>query len=87
MGKRLVVRRTPGGRITVLIKKAKGQKHKCAICKRPLFGVVHDHPRRLRKYPKSQKRVSRIFGGYLCHRCLEKLIKESVRREFILSKT
>ena len=81
MGKRLVVRRTPGGRITVLIKKKKGKMSRCALCKEKLRGVARDHPRYLRKYPKSQKRVSRIFGGYLCHRCLERLIKEEVRKE------
>ena len=81
MGKRIVIRRTPGGRITILIKKAKGDYAKCAICKEPLRGVVRDHPRRLRKYPKTQKRVSRIYGGYLCHKCLENLLKKAVREE------
>lgn len=81
MGKRIIIRRTPGGRTSILIKKAKGNPPKCAICKRPLQGVVRDHPRRLRKYNKTQKRVSRIFGGYMCHDCLEKLLKENIRKE------
>jgi len=85
MAKRIIKRRTPGGRITILIKKAKGSYAKCAICKEPLQGVVRDHPRNLRKYPKSQKRVSRIFGGHLCHKCLERIIKENVRRETLMA--
>ncbi|HIP90427.1 MAG TPA: 50S ribosomal protein L34e [Candidatus Nanopusillus sp.] len=83
MGKRIIIRRTPGGRISMLIKKAKGNPPKCAVCKKPLRGVVRDHPRKLRKYNKTQKRVSRIFGGYLCHSCLEKLLKETIRKEIL----
>ena len=81
MGKRILVRRTPGGRISIIVKKAKGDYPKCAICKKPLRGIVRDHPRNLKKYPISQKRVSRIYGGNLCHRCLETLIKRAIREE------
>jgi len=83
MAKRIIKRKTPSGRITILIKKAKGDYMKCSICKKPLRGIVRDHPRNLRKYPKSQKRVSRIFGGYLCHKCLERVLKESIRKEVL----
>ncbi len=84
MGKRIIKRRTPSGRITVLIKKKKGSYTKCAICKRPLNGVVRAHPRDLARINKTQKRVSRIFGGYLCHKCLERLLKEKVRASLML---
>ncbi len=30
---------------------------------------------------KTQKRVSRPYGGYLCHECLRKLMKERARAE------
>lgn len=83
MGKRIVKRRTPGGRITILIKKKKGKPARCAICGKPLQGVVRDHPRNLKKYPKSQKTVSRPYGGYLCHECLEKQIKAKIRSTII----
>ncbi len=44
---------------------------KCAICKKPLHGI----PRNVKKLPKSKKRVSRIYGGYLCSKCSRELIK------------
>ncbi|MGC9009697.1 MAG: hypothetical protein ACP5I7_03680 [Sulfolobales archaeon] len=29
--------------------------------------------------PKTLKRPERMFGGVLCHRCLEEILKEKVR--------
>ena len=80
MGKRIVIRRSPKGRLIILIKRKKGDVPKCAICKRPLRGIKKYVPSELRRMNKSQKRVSRIYGGYLCHQCLEKVLKEKVRQ-------
>jgi large subunit ribosomal protein L34e len=51
---------------------------KCAICKK----VLHGLPRlnKFRKLSKSEKRVSRIFGGYLCSKCTREVLKESARK-------
>jgi len=84
MGKRIIQRKTPSGRITIIVKKKKGKVAKCAICKRPLNGIVRAHPRDLARINKSQKRVSRIYGGYLCHKCLERLLKRKVREALML---
>ncbi len=65
--------RTPGGRLVLHVyrKKAKG-KAKCALCKSELHGVSMEGA-------KSQKRVTRIFGGHLCHKCTERLITLATR--------
>jgi large subunit ribosomal protein L34e len=84
MGKRIIKRKTPSGRITIIVKKKKGNPPRCAICKRPLQGVVRAHPSDLARINKTQKRVSRIYGGYLCHKCLERLIKNKVRSAVML---
>jgi len=84
MGKRFIQRKTPSGRITIIVKKKKGKVSKCATCKRSLNGIVRVHPRDLARINKSQKRVSRIYGGYLCHRCLERLLKSKVREALML---
>ncbi len=48
----------------------------CAICKRPLNGVKTN---KVYKFSKTEKRPERPFGGYICHSCLEKLLKASIR--------
>ncbi len=42
---------------------------KCAWCGRPLGGVSDG-----RKLSASEKRVERLYGGYLCHACLREAI-------------
>ncbi len=51
---------------------------KCAICKRVLLGIPKAE--KLRFLPKSMKRVSRKYGGYLCSKCATKKIKEEARK-------
>jgi len=84
MGKRVVQRKTLSGRITIIVKKKKGKVTKCAMCKRPLNGIVREHPRDLARINRSQKRISRIYGGHLCHRCLDRLLKNKVRETLML---
>ncbi len=66
--------RTPGGRLVIHYGRRRKGPYKCAICKRPLFGV----PRDVRKYPKSSKRPERPYGGYLCADCLRKLMIKTI---------
>ncbi|MBU0586023.1 hypothetical protein KJ780_00770 [Candidatus Micrarchaeota archaeon] len=44
----------------------------CALCSTKLAGISISGS-------KTEKSVSRIFGGSLCHSCTEQIIKESVR--------
>lgn len=80
MGKRIIIRRSPNGRLIVLVRRKKGDAPKCAICKRPLRGIKKYIPYELKHVNKSQKRISRPYGGYICHRCLERIIKEKARQ-------
>ncbi len=74
-----VVKRTPGGRLVVHFKKKRAGYPKCAICKRELHGVARGRSSEVRKLPRSQRRVSRPYGGYLCSSCMRAEIKRLVR--------
>ncbi len=74
--KKIVV--VPGGRRKLHLYKHKHVKPRCASCGSLLQGVPRD-VREFRKLSKSQKRPERKFGGYLCHKCTERLIRDKVR--------
>lgn len=74
-----VKKRTPGGRIVVHLKKKKPKIARCAICKKPLHGIPRLRPKELKKLPKTKKRPERLYGGYLCSKCLKELLKEKAR--------
>jgi len=73
---RRIYRRLPSGKTAIHYERKKNKGAVCAICKKPLRGVKTDD---LFKYSKTEKRPERVFGGYLCHKCLELLIKQSLR--------
>ncbi|BFI73246.1 50S ribosomal protein L34 [Nanoarchaeota archaeon] len=81
MAKTYLYRKTPSGNITVIVKLKKGNRPRCAICGKELQGLPGLHYAKYRKLNLSQKRVSRKYGGYLCHKCLEKILKEKVREK------
>ena len=68
--------RTPGGRTVIHYERRKNGKAHCAVCGAELNGVKTNA---LYKFSKTEKRPERKFGGVLCPRCLERLIKASVR--------
>lgn len=63
--------RTPGGHTKIHYSRFKQGVSKCGVCGIPLNGIVSGS--------KSEKSVERPYGGYLCHNCLESLIKLIVR--------
>ncbi|BCU70663.1 50S ribosomal protein L34e [Stygiolobus caldivivus] len=73
---RRVYIRTPSGKSKIHYEDKKTSEAVCAICKEPLRGVKTD---KVYKYSKTEKRPERPFGGYLCHKCLERLIKNTLR--------
>lgn len=82
--KRIIKRRTPSGRITILEKPKKEGKRLCAKCKQPLRGIKQYTKVQLRsRVNLTQKRVSRIYGGYLCHKCLEEMLKEELIKKYM----
>ncbi|AIJ06085.1 50S ribosomal protein L34e [Methanocaldococcus sp. 16A] len=76
---RRIYRRTPGGRIVIHYKRRKPNKAKCAVCGAELHGVPRGRPVEIRKLPKSQRRPERPYGGYLCPRCLKRLMIQKAR--------
>lgn len=68
---RRVYVRTPGGEIVIHYEKRPWGTPRCALCKRPLFGVPRDS-RKLKDLPKTKKRPERPYGGYLCAECLRR---------------
>jgi large subunit ribosomal protein L34e len=71
--------RTPGGRLKIVEKPKKTEKHKCAICKKILHGMPHGkRPVEVRKLAKTERRPERIFGGNICPDCLKQVIHEAV---------
>jgi large subunit ribosomal protein L34e len=74
--------RTPGNRLIIRVRGKKPSTAKCAKCKKPLSGVPRLRPSQLRKLPKTKRRPTRPYGGYLCSSCMRELIKEKVRKEF-----
>ena len=75
--------RLPGGETVVHYEKRRPGPARCAICGRPLNGVPRLRPVELRKLPKTAKRPERPFGGMICHECLERLLKRSIRAQLV----
>ena len=76
---RRVFTKTPGGKLELVYKRRKTSKHKCASCGKNLLGVPNQIPLKVKKLPKSSRRPERIYGGYLCSRCLKEKLKQNVR--------
>lgn len=71
--------RLPGGRATTHYKREKPSAVLCARCGKALSGIPHAVPSKLRKLPASRKKIERMYGGQLCHNCLQDLLKQAVR--------
>jgi len=72
--------RTPAGKIAIHFKKRKTQPAKCASCGKILHGVPRVTSTKIKKLSKSEKRPTRIFGGYFCPACTEALLRERARQ-------
>jgi Ribosomal protein L34E len=69
--------KTPSGKHVIRKIEKKRNKDKCAICKGYLHGTYHGKVR----LSKSSRRPKRIFGGYICSSCLQKLIETKIISE------
>ncbi len=76
---RLVSVKVPGGRTVIQYKKKKPNTAKCAECGAKLSGTLRERPYKMKKMPKTKKRPTRTYGGYLCSKCARKKIIEEVR--------
>ncbi|AWR97306.1 50S ribosomal protein L34e [Acidianus sulfidivorans JP7] len=68
--------RLPSGKSVIHYERKKNNTAKCQICGKELFSVDTN---KITNLSKSEKRPNRIFGGVLCHECVETLIKQVVR--------
>lgn len=75
---RRVFVKNPGGKtkLTYRLRKPKGAK--CAKCGDTLKGIARERPKKMQNMPKSQKTVSRPYGGNMCSRCTRQTIKDSI---------
>ena len=71
--------RTPGGRLSLHVIPKKHDVPKCAVCKKPLRGFPKTTAREERR---GHRPPGRPFGGYMCHECLSKMLKEAVRASY-----
>ena len=76
---RKIFKRGPGNRTLIHYRKRKPSKAKCAKCGAILNGVPRGRPYEIRKLAKTEKRPERPYGGYLCPRCLRRLMIERAR--------
>ncbi|AEF96048.1 50S ribosomal protein L34e [Methanotorris igneus] len=76
---RKVYRRVPGNRTVIHYRRKKPAKHKCAVCGNILNGVPRGRPVEIRKLAKTEKRPERPYGGYLCPKCLRRLMIQKAR--------
>jgi large subunit ribosomal protein L34e len=77
--KKLKYVKTPGGRTKVHYKQAKPSKARCAECGKQLSGTARELPSKMKNMPKTKKRPTRPYGGYLCSSCMRKKIKKEAK--------
>lgn len=72
--------RTPGGTLKAkrIYKNTKGPK--CGDCKSTLQGIQHLRSTQYRRTKQRERKVSRAYGGALCHSC----VRQRILRAFLL---
>lgn len=69
----------PGGKTKLVYEKRKPKVHKCSECNAELKGIPRLMANKAKNTPKTKKTVSRIYGGFLCAKCVRDKIKKEVR--------
>ncbi|XP_043381998.1 60S ribosomal protein L34-like [Chelonia mydas] len=71
--------RTPSNRIVYLYTKkvGKARKSACGVCPGRLCGVRAVRPKVLMRLSKTQKHISRGYGGSMCAKCVRDRIKQA----------
>lgn len=77
MAQVFVERRSPGGRTIRISKLKKHAPARCGLCGAALN--LTRTPSEKRKLAKTERRPQRLFGGVLCARCTELIIREATR--------
>ncbi len=71
--------KVPGGENKLHYEKFNPGVAKCANCKAPMNSIPRKNVVDLKRLPKVQKRPTRMYGGYLCPKCLKEALKNSVK--------
>jgi large subunit ribosomal protein L34e len=71
--------RTPGGKTKTVYEKRTPGMHKCAECGQELKGIPRLGATEAKHTPKTKKRPSRAYGGFLCAACVRKKLKKEAR--------
>ncbi len=74
-----IFKRTPGAKNVLHHVLRRPKKAKCGKCGAILKGIARERPNKMKNLPKSQKTVSRPYGGNLCSRCMREKIKEKAK--------
>lgn len=74
--------KTPSGKVVVHYRKRKPSRAVCAVCKKPLSGMVRERPRKMQNTAKSKKIPSRPYAGNLCSKCMRLVIRRKARKLF-----
>ncbi|MCX6767469.1 MAG: 50S ribosomal protein L34e [Candidatus Micrarchaeota archaeon] len=75
------VRRSPKGKKIIMLKPKKPAHAHCALCGAILGGMPRMGVHGTAKIAKTGKRPQRVFGGVLCGKCTQAIIKEKTRLE------
>lgn len=71
--------KVPGDRLAVHYKREKVKPARCSHCGTILSGIPREVTSEIRKLNRTRRRISRMFGGQLCPRCLKTALKQAVR--------
>jgi len=70
----------PGNQNNMHYWRTKPKRAHCSICKKPLQSVPRLRASKMTKTNRTARRANRIESGRYCAKCLQNLIKESVRQ-------
>jgi len=78
---RRVFKKNTSGKSKIHYVLRKPQKAKCSKCGDILKGVARERPTKMQNMSKSQKTVSRPYGGNLCSKCMRQTIRDKIKTE------
>ncbi|KAL0584085.1 hypothetical protein ABG067_006075 [Albugo candida] len=77
---KIKVIKTPGGKLTAQYRKKRASGPSCGDCKQSLKGIAHLRPKEYKTLSKTQRTVSRAYGGSRCAKC----VRQRIVRAFLV---
>lgn len=72
--------RVPSGKAVIREIRGKTAHVKCASCGKVLHGIPRGTSSQVRKFARSEMRVSRKFGGHFCSECTREYLRMQARQ-------